>query len=462
LNAPKNVAGTNPATDLKISIKTNFEKQLKETLKRFAPNQRFLLGCSGGLDSVALLFALHRILAEAGRQSQLRVVHVDHDLQAPSAAWAQQVVAQCEVLAIDVVVKKVIVAAGNLENEARTARYAAFRAVIAADEVLVLAHHQQDQAETVLMRLLSGSGVSGLAAMRVVQTQDALTIFRPLLHTTRDEIHQFAVHHALQWVDDPANDDLSFDRVVMRQKVWPVLAEHWQGFEAAIVRTAGLMADAESVLIAQGEVDLAVAQNAEGSLNIPAVLALTDARMRWLLARWMQGDQHYAPPLSRVDAVRQMMYARIDATPQVIWQTEQGDLQFRRYQGQLYRLPLELPKADVQTLTFAMAQSLRLATGHWRVALIPNGLPLTLLGETLRLRPRCEGELLHLNGRVGHWPLKKLLQSLRLSPWQREQVQVLETLQGQPLALISAAGCHVTQQAVENNKASAAWGLIRV
>jgi tRNA(Ile)-lysidine synthase len=149
---------------------SSLENKLKETLKRFAPNQRFLLGCSGGLDSVALLCGMQLILAEAGRRSDLRVVHVD--LQAPSAEWAQQVVTQCQTLGISVIVKKVKVAAGNLENEARHARYKAFRDVISSDEVLVLAHHQQDQAETVLMRLLNGSGVSGLAAMRILQTQD--------------------------------------------------------------------------------------------------------------------------------------------------------------------------------------------------------------------------------------------------------------------------------------------------
>ncbi len=447
------------------NIKSTFEQQIQETLKRFAPNQRFLLGCSGGLDSVALLFALHRIFIEEGRHSHLRVIHIDHDLQAPSAAWAKQVVAQCEALNVAVVAKKVHVASGNLENEARNARYAAFREVIEPDEVLVLAHHQQDQAETVLMRLLNGSGVSGLAAMRVVQTQDELTIFRPLLNIPRDVIHQFAVSHDLQWVDDPANEDLSFDRVVMRQKVWPVLAEHWQGFEAAMVRTASLMADAESVLVAQGEIDLAAVLSADGSLNIEKVQALPEARVRWLLARWMQGELQYAPPLSRVDAVRQMMSVRIDATPQVIWQTHHGEvycnLQFRRYQGQLYRLPLDLPNATTQTCQFSMMHTLTLATGCWRVELIEQGLPLSLLGESLRLRPRREGELLHLSGRVGHWPLKKILQSLQLPPWQREQVQILETLNGQPLALLSAAGFWLTAEAVESNLKSSGWGLVR-
>ncbi len=436
---------------------TGLEKQIKETLKRFALNQRFLLGCSGGLDSVVLLVALHRIFAESDQGFDLRVVHVDHDLQAPSSDWAKQVVAQCEALNIEVIVKKVKVAAGNLENEARNARYAAFREVIAPDEVLVLAHHQQDQAETVLMRLLSGSGVSGLAAMRELQTQDQLTLFRPLLNTARDEINQYAVSQNLQWVDDPANHDLSFDRVVMREKVWPLLASHWDGFEAAIARTAGLMADAESVLKEQGEVDLAAMQKKDGSLNIPAVLALNDARVRWLLARWMQGDAQYAPPLSRVEAVREMMMARIDATPQVIWQTEHCNFQFRRYQDQLYRLPLELPIATTQSFVFSMAQSLVLPTGNWRVAEMENGLSSELLDQELLLRPRREGELLHLNGRVGHWPLKKLLQSLRLPTWQREQVQILETLDGQPLALLSSAGFWVTAQATE----STGWGLLK-
>lgn len=446
----------------RANIKSSFEQQIQETLKRFAPNQRFLLGCSGGRDSVALLFALHRIFAEAGRHSRLRVIHIDHDLQAPSAAWAKQVVAQCEALNVAVVAKKVHVASGNLENEARSARYAAFREVIEPDEVLVLAHHQQDQAETVLMRLLSGSGVSGLAAMRMVQTQGGLTIFRPLLNIPRDVIHQFAVSCDLQWVDDPANEDLSFDRVVMRQKVWPVLAEHWQGFEAAIVRTANLMADAETVLVAQGENDLAATLSANGSLDIEKILELPEARVRWLLARWMQGELQYAPPLSRVEAVRQMMFARIDASPQVIWQADDGGLQFRRYQGQLYRLPLELPKATTQTGQLSMMQTLTLATGCWRVEPIEKGLPLSLLDEPLRLRPRRDGELLHLQGRVGHWPLKKLLQSLQLPPWQREQVQILETLNGQPLALLSAAGFWLTTQVVVDHGESSGWGLVRV
>ena len=433
------------------------EQAIKETLKRFKPNQRFLLGCSGGLDSIVLLFALQRICAEAGSGFGLRVVHVDHDLQAPSAEWARQVVTQAQALNLEVVVKKVHVASGNLENEARIARYRAFKEVIDADEVLILAHHQQDQAETVLMRLLSGSGVGGLAAMREIHEQEGLTIVRPLLRVARADIQHYAVRHQLNWVDDPANHDLSFDRVVLRQKIWPELQAQWPGFEAAMTRTALLMADAESILKEQGIADLALVQRPSNALDIGTLLSLPEPRIRWLLSRWIQGHERYAPPLSRVEAVRQMMAAQIDATPEVIWQSGDAPYQFRRYQGQLFRLPLELPQADTQELHLVLTQQLDLATGKWQVQSMPNGLSLELLGQPLRLRPRRLGESLHLSGRVGRWPLKKLLQSLDLAPWQREQIQVLETLDAAPLALVSAAGFWLVAQVVENY----GWGLVQ-
>jgi tRNA(Ile)-lysidine synthase len=429
---------------------------IKETLKRFAPNQRFLLGCSGGLDSVALLYALQQIFAAESAQ-HLRVVHVDHDLQAPSAAWADSVVQHGAALNIPVVVKKVVVAAGNLEAEARRARYLAYREVIEADEVLILAHHQQDQAETVLMRLLSGSGVSGLAAMRELQERDGLQILRPWLGVARSDIHQFAVNHALQWVDDPANDDTHYERVLLRQQVWPLLGQHWPGFEAAMVRTATLMADAESVLVEQGARDLAACLGADGSLDIRHIEVLSVARRRWLLARWMQGGAAYPPPLSRVDAVGEMLTARVDAQPQVDWQSGETTLQFRRYQDRLYRLPQTMPVAELLIQRFKQDQVLTLASGVWQVSMQPQGLPLALLDQPLRLRARQHGEVLHLSGRVGRWPLKKLLQSLGLAPWQREQVYILETLAAEPLALLSAAGLWL----VHGVAVEAGWGLAR-
>ncbi len=434
------------------------EQAIKESLRRFKPNRRFWLGCGGGLGSMALLSAMQHLSIQPDAQFKLRVIHIDHDLQASSSDWARLVTRHAQALNLEVVVRKVCVAAGNLENEARVARYRAFREVIEADEVLVLAHHQQDQAETVLMRLLSGSGVSGLAAMREVHAQSGLTLARPLLGVARADIRHYAETQQLEWVDDPANDDVGFDRVMLRQKVWPLLTEQWPGFEAAMARTALLMADAESVLKDQGMADLRFCQRGQNQLDIEAVQMLSDARARWLIARWMQGDAQYAPPLSRVEAVRQMIGAKVDATPEVIWQA--GGLhsyQFRRYQGRLFRLPLGLAQADTLEQAFALDQQLLLPTGRWRVQAMQNGLSEDYLGQPLRLRPRQTGESLHLNGRVGHWPLKKLLQSLGLAPWQREQIQVLETINAEPLALVSAAGFWVTAHAAQ----ATGWGLIQ-
>ncbi len=440
---------------------TTLERQIQETLKRFAPGQRFLLGCSGGLDSMALLWALSRLRTDAAYPFGLRVVHVDHQLQAASGAWAAQVLAQGATLGLEVISRQVRVASGNLEQEARRARYRAYQTVIAPDEVLVLAHHQQDQAETVLMRLLSGSGVSGLAAMRQVSCRDGLTICRPLLTVPRDEIQRYAEAEGLSWVDDPANHDLHYERAVLRQKIWPMLREEWPGFEAAMGRTAALMADAAEIVTAQGEVDLASVQAVDGALEIDCLQTLSDARVRWVLARWMQGCAVYPPPYRRVEAVRQMMTADMDAEPRVDWRLDELSLsadvdyppemtdaligvQFRRYRRRIYRLPDPLIVASAQVCVLQWGEVLRLASGAWRVAQVEpgqDGLSEQWFHQPLHLRPRMAGERLHLAGRVGRWPLKKILQSLHLPPWQREQVQILETQDNLPLALLSASGC---------------------
>jgi len=444
---------------------TTLERQIQETLERFAPGQRFLLGCSGGLDSMTLLWALNRLRLDAAYPFSLRVVHVDHQLQTASGAWAKQVQAQATLLGLDVIVRQVSVAAGNLEQEARRARYQAYRQVIAPDEVLILAHHQQDQAETVLMRLFNGSGVSGLAAMREVIKRDDLTICRPLLSVSRADIQRYALEQRLSWVDDPANHDLHYERVVLRHKIWPLLHEEWPGFEAAVARTASLMADAAEIVTAQGDIDLSTAQRDDGTLEIACLQMLSEARVRWVLARWMQGKAPYPPPYRRVEAVRQMMAADPDAEPRVDWRLDNsmpaalGDkpnqigVQFRRYQGKLYRLSDPLVTASSEVCRLQQGSVLYVASGVWRVernAAGKRGLSEQWLGQALRLRPRLEGERLHLAGRIGRWPLKKILQSLKLPPWQREQVQILETLDTTPLALLSARGCWLVQDQTQD------------
>lgn len=328
---------------------------------------------------------------------------------------------QCHAWQLPCTLHVVSVAAGNLEQEARRARYQALYADIQPDEVLVLGHHQQDQAETVLLRLLSGSGVTGLAAMRQDEQRADVRLWRPLLACSRAQVTSLADMLCPDYIDDPANQDPRFDRVMLRQQIWPILQARWPAFQSGISRSAMLMQDTASMLqdVLQQDWQQVVA---DGKVVIARLLALSEARQRWLLSRWMQGQEIYAPALQQVEQLRTgIILARADASPKLQWQ----GWQFRRYQAELYRLPVQLPVALEMQHGWQDGALLQLPSGTWQLQQQAWGFPLDSCERLWQLRPRQGGESLHVRGRVGHWPLKKSLQAAQLAPWQREQIHVV-------------------------------------
>lgn len=359
----------------------------------------------------------------------------------PAASWAAQVQRQCHAWQLPCTVYAVSVAAGNLEQEARRARYQALYGDIQTGEVLVLGHHQQDQAETVLMRLLSGSGVTGLAAMKQDEQRGSVRLWRPLLDCSREQVTSLAVMLCPDYIDDPANQDVRFDRVMLRQQIWPILQARWPAFQTGISRTALLMQDTASILqdVLRQDWQQVVYDH---KVNIALLQNLSEARQRWLLSRWMQGQEVYAPPLQQVEQLRtQLILARDDASPKMQWQ----GWQFRRYRGALYRLAQQLPRAEDRQLHWDDTL-LVLPSGTWQLMQQAWGFPQAVCKRPWQLKPRQGGESLHLRGRVGHWPLKKSLQAAQLAPWQREQVHLL-WIEGQVWGVFTAQGFWPTMQA---------------
>jgi tRNA(Ile)-lysidine synthase len=407
----------------------------------FASHHHFLVACSGGRDSLLIAALLHHVVPD-----RVRVVHVDHGLQSPSAQWAQQVTQWCAQRELPCVVHRVHVGRGNVEAAARQARHTALLAELLPHEVLVLGHHQQDQAETVLMRLCQG--VVGLAAMRAHDVWQGYPRWRPLLTATRADITAWAAALQIDYIDDPANADDHYDRVWMRQTLWPSLIQRWPSAAVGMQRTAALMHDTADILADVVAMDWAACQPDPvhpciDVLSVPALMQLSVARQRLLLSRWLQGDEPYAPPLARVQAVLAMLTSRVDGEARVDWQT----WQVRRYQLALYRLPQHLPLAVDQHIEAQPQQCLTLPSGVWQ--LVEGAVEPCLrarLPNDWFLSARQGGERLHLSGRIGHWPLKKLLQSGGIPPWQRQMIHVLSDGQ-QPLGVFTPLGFWATTAA---------------
>ncbi|HZW74520.1 MAG TPA: tRNA lysidine(34) synthetase TilS, partial [Caldimonas sp.] len=262
---------------------------------------------SGGRDSTALLHATLRAAAPLG--VAVIALHVHHGLSPHADAWLRHCEATCRRWARQGArvsfaahrVEGAPRAGDSVEAWARSARYAALRrlALERGVDLVLLAHHRRDQAETFLLQALRGGGVAGLAAMPRVTRSDGVTWMRPWLATPREAIEAYARSHRLRWVEDDSNDDARFARNRLRLRVWPALVEAFTDAEAKLAAAADRAADAAALLADVGAIDAADVAGGDG-LDLARWRALSPPRRRQALVEWLRGEIAAAPPASLV------------------------------------------------------------------------------------------------------------------------------------------------------------------
>lgn len=358
---------------------------------------------------------------------KLRAVHVHHGLYPDAGLWTRQAQAQAKALACPFRVLKVEVkrAGGeSLEACARRARYAALSQCLAEGEILLTGHHQDDQLETVMLQLLRGAGVAGLASM------PALAIFppgwhcRPLLGFTRDELLQWAQRQQLAWAEEPSNLDVRFDRNYLRHRVLPSLRERWPAAARSVSRSARYCGQAMELLQELAIEDLERAGGPD-TLKVPCLLKLSEQRRVNLLRYWVSACGLPTPP-ARVLAhvTEQLLGADDHALPCLAW----PGAQLRRYRGRIFAMPaMQGPPGE--PLSFQSGTELQLPASLGTLSLVPgrNGRldARALDGALLEVRFRIGGERLALAGRGGHHTLRKLFQERGVLPWMRDRIPLL-------------------------------------
>ncbi|MGE8655948.1 MAG: tRNA lysidine(34) synthetase TilS [Achromobacter sp.] len=277
---------------------------------------RFAVAVSGGADSAML--ALHAAAVARELGAGVVLLHVHHGLQDAADGWSEQVAALADLLGLPLRQARVAVATAGgkgVEAAARDARYAALARLAheAGVGLILLAHHRNDQAETVLLRLLRGTGLTGMAAMAPLTARDGLAYLRPWLDQDRDAILQAARRFAdaTGWhaVQDPTNADPRYTRAALRELLAPVLDARWPGWRAIVARHARHMAEAGEILDEVARADLAgLAPGADGaSFALAAWRALSPARQVHVLRHWLQRNGARMPTEARMnDLLRQL------------------------------------------------------------------------------------------------------------------------------------------------------------
>jgi tRNA(Ile)-lysidine synthase len=385
----------------------------------------FCVALSGGVDSVALLHAMHALQA-AGAPFELRALHVDHGLQAQSPDWAGHCRALCERLAVPFEVAKLQLGAepaGNLEARAREARYAAIAGRLRPGEWLLTAHHRDDQLETVLIQLMRGAGVAGLAAMPGCAPLGQGRHGRPLLGVDRAEIAAYAEAHALEFQRDPMNESPRFDRGWLRSAVLPPLRARWPAAAATVARSAAHLAGAGRLLTELAASDARTIADGR-KLRLGDLGALSRDRQANLLRWWLRQRGLRPPPAARLAAaLEQLLSARADAQPSVRWR----DGEIRRYRGRLYALR-PLPGLPACAIAGSDGDAgIDLGEGGGRFRLVPGttGGIRAGLAAPLSIRFRGGGESLRPQQGRPRKRLKDLCQEAGIVPWMRPRLPLV-------------------------------------
>lgn len=392
------------------------------------------IGFSGGLDSSVLLHALASL--DAVRARGLRALHVDHALQDDSTDWAQRCERIASGLGVECTILRIDVARDSglgLEASSRRARHAALQGELREGEILALAHHRDDQAETVLLKLLRGAGPEGLAAMRPLRRFGRGYAWRPLLPLPRAALRGYAEHHGLGWVNDPSNADPLFDRNYLRIDVLPRLRKRWPEADASIAQSANWVRAAADYIDAEARHALARVQGGDPTtLRFRDWLQLPDALRDPVLRHWLRGLGLNEPNQHQVgELVRQLAEAGEDKLPCVRW----PGTELRRYRDLVYaRRPLEMVPPAWEHEWRGDPVALPASLGVLQLVDTEERVQPATLEEPWRIRFRRGGESLHVAG-VGHRELRDLFQAAGIPPWERGRVPLVFDARGTLLAV---------------------------
>ncbi len=417
-----------PCFGLMESMGDTLTTLLADELER-APAGPLRVAFSGGPDSSALLHALSQ-LPEA-RARGLRALHVDHGLHDASAEWSARCLDCCAHWQVPLDLLRVEVPSGGrtgLEAAARAARYAALTARLPAGGLLVLAHHREDQAETVLLKLLRGAGPEGLGGMRSLRPVRGGCLWRPLLDCPRAALRAHLHTHMIKAVEDPANDDSRHARSHLRQSVWPLLRRHWP--EAAqtlghVARMQQLLADD---LQARAERELReLLDTRDWTLDCAGWLGLPVVLKAPVLAQWLHQRGLEAPGHAQREALqRALQQARGGQIPEL----RSGETVVRAWRGRLHAERWQPPAGRGWKLEWTGTPIDLPGGGLLALSSTEQRLPIQL-----NVRATIAGERLRPFGHVHRRSLGDLFQKAQVPPWWRAGCPIIEAMDGTVLAL---------------------------
>lgn len=406
---------------------------LKQQIEQNAlQNKAFLIGLSGGVDSTVLLHLFVR-LAE-WMPLKFRAIYIHHGISPNADHWLNHCRQLCQQFNVPFSFEKVqLQQQRNIEAQARQVRYQAIQQHLNHNEMLVTAHHLDDQSETFLLALKRGSGVKGLAAMPTLSRLFSVPIFRPLLSVTRRQLEQYLAENQLTAIFDESNDDLRYERNFLRHQVLPLLRQRWATIDQAIVRSAQHCAEQEQLLEELLQPIFQQHLMQDNSLNLKGFCDYSLHKQRYLLRYWFAYLQQPMPSQKQLQVLLdEVIGAKNDRQPEL----QLNQKVVRRYQQQLYLTPIY---QDLRTIKLPIqsGESVRLPDNlgelrcyqqhhhlcfEWQQQQLILPLPKAPYQITIGFH---YSKTVKIKANTKHTDIKKVWQMLAVPPWQRNRIPLI-------------------------------------
>lgn len=396
---------------------------LRDQIQPIPAASRLVVGLSGGLDSVVLLHGLQALRQSGELQHSIAAIHINHGLQSLAPQWQEFCEQLCSLKNIPLTCREVSVATqGSVESAARESRYAAFSDLLESHDVLLLAHHLDDQLETFFLRLQRGAGVPALAGMPAERALGAGTLLRPMLPLTRADLQQYAKEENLSCVEDVSNTDTQFDRNFLRQELLPLLQTRWPNYRESWSKSIGLFEETGQVLEELAAQDLAEVSETNSSLQCAALSKLSTPRLRNLLRYWLRSQGLEEPGWNPLQSVTQQ--ALSERNEGVL--LEMAGYHLQLFADALHVVSKEWERNLPEDMELSLQPGLEVIHGSNGVlqlqSVVGSGISHSITSLNVKLRQG--GEEIQLTGRPTK-SLKKIFQENKVPPWIRERTPLL-------------------------------------
>jgi tRNA(Ile)-lysidine synthase len=415
------VSATTPKKTKPLSLLDVVEKGFVSLSASHKKIKSMTVALSGGVDSVVLLHLLHQL--QKPQNFTLKASHVHHGLSKNADKWVKFCEKLCTKLSVPLDVHRIKLPQKKslgIEGEARQLRYE--KLLKSQTDLVVLAHHEDDQAETFLLQLIRGAGVKGLSSM--AHFDDTRRLWRPLLNTSRIDIESYAKKHQLKWIEDESNQNIDFDRNFIRSKVLPILKNRFNHIIKVISRSASHLAEAQHLLDDLAQKDLKSylkSYKYKHKLHVKALDELSLSRAKNVLRYWLEINNQMMPSKDLLDELlRQALTAKKDATIKI---QLSKDFEIRRYQDEIYIVQKNKNIQKNYEMIWAGESEIILPNGQKLMfkKVKGRGINLKFLrDQKLKIRNRQGGEFFKPDSRRPTKKIKQLLQESDLPPWKRQ------------------------------------------